>query len=156
MTSQLIFTMLNLALWIMLGYRFFRALKRRKVTDGALLYIWSVFFLLYLIVALKVPTIEAGIDERFSQLPVTMLIRSLLILGTAQVYSLLINQTDYAPSKHIQRAFKVINPLSAQCIFRAKKLSDYAVKLMQNPNSFCSSTFFVCFQRKGHPNITQC
>ena len=111
MTSQLIFTMLNLALWIMLGYRFFRALKRRKVTDGASLYIWSVFFLLYLIVALKVPTIEAGIDERFSQLPVTMLIRSLLILGTAQVYSLLINQTDYALPKHIQRAFNLINPL---------------------------------------------
>lgn len=110
MPNQFIFVSLNLTLWITLGYRFFRAVTRRKVTNGASLYIWSIFFLLYFIVLLKVPSLEAGIDAQFNQLPVTMLVRTLLILGTAQVYSLLINKTDYAPALHIQRAFRFINP----------------------------------------------
>jgi hypothetical protein len=86
MLDQVVVFSLNLTLWIFLGYRFIRAVQHRKLTNGASLHAWSVFFLCYIITLLTVDAIELSIDASFDGLPVTVVVRSLLILGTAQLF----------------------------------------------------------------------
>jgi hypothetical protein len=79
---------LNLLLWVYLAHRFFSALAKRKVTDGASLQAWGVIFGCYLIAALTVDGVRTQLDSTFVGLPVSTLVRSLLMLATIHVYFL--------------------------------------------------------------------
>lgn len=84
--NQIIVFVLSAALLLFVTYRFIRALKHRKVTDGASIHAWSVFFLVCLIALLTVDAIGKRLDGYFVGLPVTTLIRSLLMLTTVVVF----------------------------------------------------------------------
>ncbi len=88
MSNHAIVLSLSLALWAFLAYRFIRAVKNRKVTDGASLHAWAIFFLVYLIAVLTVDSVAVWIDGHFGGLPVTTLARCLLMLATVQVFFL--------------------------------------------------------------------
>lgn len=109
MSNQTPLLGLSLILWIFLGYRFLRAFTRRRLTDRASLYAWTVFFLCYLVVALDVPSVEQVLNQRFGDLPVTALIRSLAILVTAHFYFFATRHVD-APSRRMKRLFSWMNP----------------------------------------------
>lgn len=86
MSNQAIVFILSAALSFFLIYRFIRALKNRKVTNGASLHAWAVFFLVSLIAILTIDPVSKQLDGYFSGLPVTVLTRSLLMLMTALVF----------------------------------------------------------------------
>lgn len=112
MTDQGIIFGLNLLLWLFLAYRFLDAIARRKLTDGASLHAWSLIILCYLIAVLTVDSIEAQVDLRFNGLPVTLLVRSLLMFVTAYVfYSGMRRVYPYPP--RVRQWFLWLNPLVA-------------------------------------------
>lgn len=84
--NQTIVFTLSVALWLFVIYRFIRALKHRKVTDGASIHAWSVFFLVCFITVLTVDSIGQRLDGYFEGIPVTTLVRSLLMLTTVVVF----------------------------------------------------------------------
>ncbi len=95
MNNQTIVLSLSAMLWFFLAYRFVRALGHKKLRKGASLHAWAIFFLVYFIALLTVDSIEAWIDLRMGGFPLATLVRSLLMLFTAQLYFLAI-QTMYA------------------------------------------------------------
>lgn len=111
LTEEALLVTLNLVLWVTLGYRFLRAFQHRKLKGGASLYAWGGFFLLYLVVALKAPPIEDALDGLFDHLPVTLIVRSTLILLTAQVYLFLIGEAAAVRLAGTRRVFHRVNPL---------------------------------------------
>ncbi len=88
MSDHTIVLSLSLVLWAFLAYRFIRAVKNRKVNDGASLHAWAIFFLIYFIAILTVNSVGTWIDGHFDGLPVTTLTRCLLMLATVQVFFL--------------------------------------------------------------------
>ncbi len=110
MTNQIFIFTLSLILWVFLGYRFLRAFVRHKLTTGAALFAWVIFFLCYLVVALDVPSVEAQINVHFSGLPISTLLRGEAILLTAQLYFWGSRYID-RPSKRMKRIFNLLNPL---------------------------------------------
>ena len=111
LTEEALLVALNVLLWVTLGYRFVRAFQRRKVKGGASLYAWGGFFLLYLVVALKAPPVENALDALFHEVPVTLIVRSTLILLTAQVYLFLIGDAAAARLAGTRQVFHRVNPL---------------------------------------------
>ena len=110
MTNQIFIFTLSLILWVFLGYRFLRAFVRRKLTTGAALFAWTIFFLCYLVVALDVPSVEEQINVHFSGLPISTLLRGEAILLTAYLYFWGSRHVD-RPSPQIKRLFTLLNPL---------------------------------------------
>lgn len=110
--DQAIVFSLNLVLWFYLAYRFFVALAKRKVTSGASLHAWGLIFGCYLIAALTVDEIELHIDASFGGLPMSTLIRSLLMLATIHSYFMAMRRI-YAYPKTVKRFFLWVNPLIA-------------------------------------------
>ena len=86
MSNQTIVFVLSVAFCLFLVYRFVHALNNRKVTDRASLHAWAVFFLVSLIAILTVDSVSGWLDVYFSGLPVTVLMRSLLMLMTIVVF----------------------------------------------------------------------
>ncbi len=102
----------NVVLWFYLAYRFFLALAKRKITNGASLHAWGLIFGCYLIAALSVDSIELALDTSFGGLPMSILVRSLLMLATIHLYFLGMRQINpYPPA--VQRFFRWANPLFA-------------------------------------------
>lgn len=110
MTDQAVVISLNLLLWIFFAYRFVLAFKHRKLTSGASLVAWGIFFSMYWIAALTVDAIELTIDSRFGGLPVTTFVRTLLILGTAHAFFLAIRDGQVL-LQPLRRVFTLLSPL---------------------------------------------
>ncbi|MBN8637903.1 MAG: hypothetical protein J0M07_21470 [Anaerolineae bacterium] len=102
----------NLLLWFYLAYRFSVALAKRKITNGASLHVWGVIFGCYLIAALTAEPIKLALDGQFGGLPMSTLVRSLLMLVTIHLYFLGMRQI-YPYSPPTQRLFRWGNPLFA-------------------------------------------
>ncbi len=88
MADHEIVLFLNILLWIWLGYRFARAFMHRKINNGAALYMWSLVLFCYLAALLTVDEIESAIDEQVNGLPLSILIRTLIMLATAHLFYL--------------------------------------------------------------------
>ncbi len=102
----------NVVLWFYLAYRFFLALAKRKITNGASLHAWGLIFGCYLIAALSVDSIELALDTSFGGLPMSIVVRSLLMLTTIHLYFLGMRRIyPYPPA--VQRFFRWANPLCA-------------------------------------------
>lgn len=116
MTNQAIAFSLSVLLWLFLAFRFVRALKNRKITNGASLHAWSIYFLCYLIAVFTVDSIKARIDTYFGGLPMTTLVRSLLMLTTAYMFFLAIRH--FAPrGQRLERVITLLNGVTiAVCI----------------------------------------
>lgn len=99
MTDQTIILSLSLLLWTFLGYRFIRALKNRKITNGASVHAWAIYFLLYLVAILSVDPIEQQIDPLFDMLPMTAFLRSLVLLATSHLFFLGIRHVLARPQR---------------------------------------------------------
>ncbi len=112
MSQQGIIIGINLLLWGLLVQRFVRALSERKLTDGASLQAWGLFFCLYLVIVLTVDTVEQAIDARFGGLPVTTLTRTLFMLAAAHLFYLGMRRTYVYPPR-VQRWFVPLNGLTA-------------------------------------------
>lgn len=110
MNDDAIIFSLNVLLWFYLGYRFFTALAKRKVTDGASLHSWSIIFGCYLITVLMVDSIEMRMDGAFGGLPVSVLARTVLMFGVIYLYFIGMRRSQIY-SETVQRLYLWLNPL---------------------------------------------
>ncbi len=88
MADHEIVLFLNILLWLWLGYRFVRAYRHRKINNGAALYMWLLVLCCYLAALLTVDEIELAIDGQANGLPLSILIRTLIMLATAHLFYL--------------------------------------------------------------------
>src|SRR5579871_691108 len=89
MNNQMIVVSLCAALGLFLSYRFARALLNQRVTNKAAVLAWSIFFLVCLIAILTLDAVNVWIDSHFGGLPVTTLIRCLVMLAVVQMFYLI-------------------------------------------------------------------
>jgi len=86
MNDQNVVLMLNGAIWLFFLYRLVRALQHRKITGPAPLQAWLLFLSCYLTAILLYEPLAAQVDHLFGGIPMAMLLRTIMMLLTAQFY----------------------------------------------------------------------
>jgi len=109
MNDQNVVLVLNAALWLFFSYRLVRALQRRKINGPAPLQAWLLFVSCYLTAVLVYEPLAAAVDRLFGGIPMAMLLRTVMMLLTAQFYFMALRRLH--PLKTSADAiFTVVNP----------------------------------------------
>ena len=110
MADQAILIGLNLLIWSYFIIRFIKAVRRRKLDQPEALFAWLTHLLFYIVALLTVAAVENAIDRFAGGLPITLYLRSNLILLTAQLLARALRGANVHLHPFSRQLFKA-NPL---------------------------------------------
>ena len=109
MADQAILIGLNLLIWSYFAIRFINALRKRKLDQPDALFAWLIHLLFYFVALLTISAVENGINGLAGGLPVTLYLRSSLILLTAHLLGRALREADVRLHPVSRQLFKA-NP----------------------------------------------